>query len=226
MELVFTKVDDYNNMIGTVLNGNDAPDIYVNYSWMYGREQYQSSIDHAEDLADPELGLDLDCIRSNIMLKTDEEVKPISAEAIYSGILGILTGAIMESPSAIYGEAQTASAGRKLKEAGGVDSLAKIGNTFAPDTVAYKLAGKVNENTGAYTIGQLFNEIGASLTEQNVNEIAEALNMEQSTISHQLRILRANKLVRGRRDGKQIYYSLDDDHVKKIIEMGLDHVLE
>ena len=62
--------------------------------------------------------------------------------------------------------------------------------------------------------------------EMNVQSIAETLGMEQSTISHQLRILRNNKLVRGRRDGKQIYYSLDDDHVKKIIEMGLDHVLE
>ena len=43
-ELTFTKVDDYNNMIGMVLDGNDAPDIYVNYSWMYGRDQYKSSI--------------------------------------------------------------------------------------------------------------------------------------------------------------------------------------
>ena len=59
-----------------------------------------------------------------------------------------------------------------------------------------------------------------------VNEIAEALNMEQSTISHQLRVLRQNKLVRVRRDGKQMYYSLDDDHVKRIIEMGMDHILE
>ena len=57
-------------------------------------------------------------------------------------------------------------------------------------------------------------------------EIAEGLKMEQSTISHQLRVLRQNKLVRVRREGKQIYYALDDDHVKKIIEMGLDHVLE
>ena len=39
VELAFTKVDDYNNMIGIVLDGNDAPDIYVNYSWMYGRDQ-------------------------------------------------------------------------------------------------------------------------------------------------------------------------------------------
>lgn len=62
--------------------------------------------------------------------------------------------------------------------------------------------------------------------EMSVLKIAEALNMEQSTISHQLRVLRQNKLVRVRREGKQIYYNLDDDHVKKIIEMGLDHVLE
>ena len=62
--------------------------------------------------------------------------------------------------------------------------------------------------------------------EKNVQSIAEELGMEQSAISHQLRILRVNKLVRGRREGKLIRYSLDDDHVKKIIEMGLDHVLE
>lgn len=62
--------------------------------------------------------------------------------------------------------------------------------------------------------------------EMSVLSIAETLGMEQSTISHQLRVLRQNKLVRVRREGKQIYYSLDDDHVKEIIEMGLDHVLE
>lgn len=62
--------------------------------------------------------------------------------------------------------------------------------------------------------------------EHAVGDIAEILNMEQSTISHQLRVLRTNKLVKVRREGKQIYYSLDDDHVKKVIEMGLDHVLE
>ena len=77
VELAFTKVDDYNNMIGMVLDGNDAPDIYVNYSWMYGRDQYKSSIDHAEDLSDPALGLDLDCIRSNIILNTDDGSLPM-----------------------------------------------------------------------------------------------------------------------------------------------------
>lgn len=68
--------------------------------------------------------------------------------------------------------------------------------------------------------------VAISKNEMSVLHIAQILNMEQSTISHQLRVLRQNKLVRVRREGKQIYYSLDDDHVKEIIEMGLDHILE
>ena len=88
VELVFTKVDDYNNMIGTVLNGNDAPDIYVNYSWMYGRDQYEASIDHAEDLSDPGLGLDLDCIRSNIILNTEDGTLPMVP--VFSNTYGML----------------------------------------------------------------------------------------------------------------------------------------
>lgn len=88
VELTFTKVDDYNNMIGTVLNGNDAPDIYVNYSWMYGREQYQASIDHAENLADSALGLDLDCIRGNIILHTDDGTLPMVP--VFSNTYGML----------------------------------------------------------------------------------------------------------------------------------------
>ena len=88
VELVFTKIDDYSNMIGTVLNGNDAPDIYVNNSWMYGREQYKSSIDHAENLADPALDLDLDCIRSNIILNTDDGSLPMVP--VFSNTYGML----------------------------------------------------------------------------------------------------------------------------------------
>ncbi|MBQ6387858.1 MAG: helix-turn-helix transcriptional regulator [Ruminococcus sp.] len=62
--------------------------------------------------------------------------------------------------------------------------------------------------------------------EMSVLCIADVLNMEQSTVSHQLRVLRNNKLVRARRNGKQIYYSLDDDHVNKIIKMGIEHLME
>ncbi len=88
VELKYTKIDDYNNMIGTVLNGKDAPDIYVNYSWMYGREKYKSSIDHAENLADKSLGLDLNCIRSNILLKTDDGSLPMVP--VFSNTYGML----------------------------------------------------------------------------------------------------------------------------------------
>lgn len=88
VELVYTKIDDYNNMIGTVLDGKDAPDIYVNYSWMYGREQYKSSIDHAENLADPALGLNLNCIRGNILLNTDDGTLPMVP--VFSNTYGML----------------------------------------------------------------------------------------------------------------------------------------
>lgn len=88
VEMMFTKIDDYNNMIGTVLNGNDAPDIYVNYSWMYGRDQYKSSIDHAENLSDPALGINLDCIRSNIILNTEDGNLPMVP--VFSNTYGML----------------------------------------------------------------------------------------------------------------------------------------
>lgn len=59
-----------------------------------------------------------------------------------------------------------------------------------------------------------------------VCEIAELLDMGQSAISHQLRLLRNAHLVKVRRDGKQSYYSLDDDHVREIYLMGLEHIME
>ena len=57
-------------------------------------------------------------------------------------------------------------------------------------------------------------------------DLAEALNMTQSAISHQLRILKQSKLVKSRREGKSIFYSLADDHVKTIIAQGMEHVEE
>ena len=88
VELVYTKIDDYNNMLGMVLNGKDAPDVYVTNSWMYGREQYKAYLDHAEDLSDPALGLDLGCIRSNILLKTDDGTLPMVP--VFSTTYGML----------------------------------------------------------------------------------------------------------------------------------------
>ena len=62
--------------------------------------------------------------------------------------------------------------------------------------------------------------------EMCVCDIAEILNMTQSAISHQLKVLKQAKLVLNRREGKQIYYSLADDHVRTIIGQGMDHVNE
>ncbi len=59
-----------------------------------------------------------------------------------------------------------------------------------------------------------------------VCDLAEALNMTQSAISHQLAILKRNKLVKSRRDGKSVFYSLADDHVRTIISQGMDHISE
>ena len=59
-----------------------------------------------------------------------------------------------------------------------------------------------------------------------VGEICDDLQMNQSAVSHQLKQLRAAKLVKGRRCGKAIYYSLADDHVSTIIAMGRDHIEE
>jgi len=59
-----------------------------------------------------------------------------------------------------------------------------------------------------------------------VTDIAEAVEISQSAISHQLRILKQMHLIKYRREGKNILYSLADDHVRTILEMGLEHVLE
>lgn len=59
-----------------------------------------------------------------------------------------------------------------------------------------------------------------------VYDIAEVLNMSQSAISHQLRVLKQARLVRSRRDGKMVYYFLADDHVRTIIGQGMDHIEE
>ena len=59
-----------------------------------------------------------------------------------------------------------------------------------------------------------------------VQDIANTVQLSQSAVSHQLRVLKDTKLVRFRRDGKTVYYALDDDHVRSILSMGMDHIEE
>ena len=60
--------------------------------------------------------------------------------------------------------------------------------------------------------------------ETHVSALAQDLNMTESAVSHQLRGLRQMHLVRARKDGRQVFYSIDDDHVSKLFIMGLDHI--
>lgn len=87
-----------------------------------------------------------------------------------------------------------------------------------------------------YDLAELFKVFGDSTRirilfalferELCVAEIAEELSMNQSAISHQLRILKNSKLVKSRRDGKQMIYALADDHVRTIIDQGWEHINE
>ena len=74
---------------------------------------------------------------------------------------------------------------------------------------------------------ELLNIVNKKLPQEEVlYDLAAALNMTQSAVSHQLRILKQNKLVRSRREGKSVFYSLADAHVRAIIDQGLEHVEE
>lgn len=90
--------------------------------------------------------------------------------------------------------------------------------------------------TELYDLAELFKVFGDSTRirilyalfekESCVSELAETLNMTQSAISHQLKILKQSKLVRCRRDGKQMVYALADMHVKTILDQGKEHIEE
>lgn len=95
---------------------------------------------------------------------------------------------------------------------------------------------KMPEETKLYDLAELFKVFGDSTririlfvlfeAEVCVCDLAQTLNMTQSAISHQLKILKQSKLVKCRREGKSIFYSLADDHVRGIINMGMEHVEE
>ncbi len=92
------------------------------------------------------------------------------------------------------------------------------------------------EETELYDLAELFKVFGDSTririlfvlfeAEVCVCDLAAVLNMTQSAISHQLRILKQSRLVKNRREGKSIFYSLADDHVRSIIAQGREHIEE
>ncbi len=101
---------------------------------------------------------------------------------------------------------------------------------------AEKISESMPDDEYLYDLSELFRIFGDSTRikilfalfddELCVGDIASILNLSQSSVSHQLRILKDNKLVKFRREGKSIFYSLDDDHVRSILQLGMEHVEE
>lgn len=103
-----------------------------------------------------------------------------------------------------------------------------------------ELVNKTRENMPAYMqisdLSDFFKVMGDSTRLQLlialqsdefcVSDLSNVLNMTRSAISHQLKALRLAKLVKSRKDGKTVYYSLDDDHIKEILEKSLEHIKE
>ena len=95
---------------------------------------------------------------------------------------------------------------------------------------------KMPDEDELYDLAELFKVFGDSTririlyvlfeAEVCVCDLAQALNMTQSAISHQLKILKQNKLVKSRREGKSVFYSLADGHVRTIIAQGREHIEE
>lgn len=108
--------------------------------------------------------------------------------------------------------------------------------TLIHEDIVKKVQLKMPEEDNLYDLAELFKVFGDSTririiwalfeSEMCVCDIAYLLNMTQSAISHQLRVLKAARLVKYRRSGKTVYYSLDDSHIKQIFEMGIEHIIE
>ena len=104
------------------------------------------------------------------------------------------------------------------------------------EEVVRTVRDKMPDEDVLYDLAEVFKVFGDSTrikilyvhseSEMCVCDTAQLLNMNQSAISHQLRILKQNQLVKSRRDGRAVFYSLADGHVKTIMSQGMEHILE
>lgn len=104
------------------------------------------------------------------------------------------------------------------------------------DDIVKNVKSKLPSDDKIYDLAELFKVFGDStrakilscleLSDLCVCDIASCLNMTKSAVSHQLRILRQAKLVKATKQGKEVIYSLDDNHVSLIFECGLNHINE
>lgn len=102
--------------------------------------------------------------------------------------------------------------------------------------IVNKVSSKMPDEETLYDLAEFFKVFGDSTririmcalfeSEMCVCDIAALLNMTQSAVSHQLRVLKQARLVKPRKEGKVVYYSLDDEHIKDIFKEGLEHINE
>ena len=103
------------------------------------------------------------------------------------------------------------------------DVVKRVEKTMPKEEIIYDLADFfkiLGDTTRMRILSALFQE------EMCVYDIANLLKMTQSAISHQLRILKQGRFVKHRKEGKIVYYSLEDEHIKHIVEQGMIHILE
>ena len=116
------------------------------------------------------------------------------------------------------------------------EPLEKCEYMHVHEDIVHKVNEQMPDEEILYDLAELFKIFGDSTrikilyalfeSEMCVCDIAQLLNMNQSAISHQLRILKQNRLVKNRREGKAVFYSLADSHVKTILSQGMDHISE
>jgi ArsR family transcriptional regulator, lead/cadmium/zinc/bismuth-responsive transcriptional repressor len=103
------------------------------------------------------------------------------------------------------------------------DVVRDVKNNIPNEKTLYELAELFKVLSDCTRVKILYALLNAEMC---VCDIAALLGMTQSAISHQLRVLKQSRLVKHRRDGKVVYYSLDDEHVKQIFDQGLIHIRE
>lgn len=104
-----------------------------------------------------------------------------------------------------------------------IDIIEKVKKTMPKDEIIFDVA-ELFKVFGDSTRMKIIFALKES--ELCVCDIAKITNTTQSAISHQLRVLKQAKLVKYRKEGKVVYYSLDDDHIEKIVKIGCEHVEE
>lgn len=116
------------------------------------------------------------------------------------------------------------------------DIIQTCGYTIIHEDIVNEVRGRMLDEGTIMSLAEFFKVFGdptrlnilyaLSVSEMCVCDLAALLSMSQSAVSHQLKVLRQSRLIKYRKDGKVVYYSLDDDHIRQVFDQGLAHVNE